>query len=141
MFILLPAFYLIIWLMTSPKKFEKIFILKILQLVFLWGIKIYFDKFLLKWCSFRHGKIWFSKIMPFNSYHFHLMQSLLYLDDILIIFWDPDVHKKTIFASINQYFNDKLSLFLTEVSFNTLEENQLIYFQNGYFFKIVWGCH
>ena len=42
---------------------------------------------------------------------------------------------------MNQYFNDKLSLFLAEVSFDTLEENQLSYFQNGYFFKILWGCH
>ena len=72
-FIFLPAFYLIIWLMTSPKNFEKISILKIWQLVFFWGVKIYFGKFLLKWCIFRHGKIWFSQIMPFNSYYFHLM--------------------------------------------------------------------
>ena len=33
-FIFLPAFYLIIWLMTSPKNFEKIAILKIWQLFF-----------------------------------------------------------------------------------------------------------
>ena len=32
---------------------------------------------------------------------------------------------------MNQYFNDKLSLFLTEVSFDISEENQLSYFQNG----------
>ena len=72
-FIFLSAFYLIIWLMTSPKNFEKISILKIWQLVFFWGVKIYFGKFLLKWCIFRHGKIWFSQIMLFNSYNFHLM--------------------------------------------------------------------
>ena len=56
-FIFLPAFYLIIWLMTSPKNFEKISILKIWQLVFFWGVKIYFGKFLIKWCILRHGKI------------------------------------------------------------------------------------
>ena len=28
-----------------------------------------------------------------------------------------------------------------EVNFETSEENQLKYFQNGYFFKILWGCH
>ena len=89
-FIFLPAFYLIIWLMTSPKNFEKIFILKICQLVFFWGVKIYFGKFLLKWCSFRHGKNWFSRIMPFNSNYSHF---------------------------------------------------KLSYFQNGYFIKILWGCH
>jgi len=32
---------------------------------------------------------------------------------------------------MNQYFNDKLSLFLTEVSFDISEENQLSYFKNG----------
>ena len=38
-FIFIPAFYLIIWLMTSPKNFEKIAILKIWQLFFFWGVK------------------------------------------------------------------------------------------------------
>ena len=41
-FIFLPAFYLIIWLMTSSNNFEKISILKIRQLVLFRGIKIYF---------------------------------------------------------------------------------------------------
>ena len=41
---------------------------------------------------------------------------------------------------MNQYFNDKLSLYHTEVSFDTSEENQLLYFQNGYFQKILSGC-
>ena len=72
-FIFIPAFYLIIWLMTSSNNFEKISILKIWQLIFFWVVKIYFGKFLLKWCIFRHGKIWFSLIIPFNSYYFHLM--------------------------------------------------------------------
>ena len=67
-FIFLPAFYLIIWLMTSPKNSEKISILKIWQLVFFWVVKIYFGKFLLKWCIFRHGKIRFSQIMIFWSF-------------------------------------------------------------------------
>ena len=38
---------------------------------------------------------------------------------------------------MSQYFNDKLSLFLTEVSFDTSEEKEVSYFQNGYFFKIL----
>ena len=42
-----------------------------------------------------------------------------------------------IFASMNQYFIDKLDLFLTEVSFDTSEGDQLSYFQNGNFFKIL----
>ena len=71
--IFLPAFYLIIWLMKSLKNFEKISFLKIWQMVFFWGAKIYFGIFLPKWSIFRSVKIWFSQIMPFNSYHFHLM--------------------------------------------------------------------
>ena len=59
-FIFLPAFYLIKWLIIFPKNFEKISILKIWQLVFFWGVKLYFGKFLLKCCIFRLGKIWFS---------------------------------------------------------------------------------
>ena len=43
----------------------------------------------------------------------------------------------TSFASKSQYFDDKLSLFLTEVSFDTSEGNQQSYFQNCYFFKIL----
>ena len=39
---------------------------------------------------------------------------------------------------MSPYFNDKLSLFLTEVSFETSEENPLSFFQKGYFFKILW---
>ena len=46
--------------------------------------------------------------------------------------------QKTTFASKNLSFNDKLSLFLAEVSFDTSEGNQLSYFQNGYFDKILW---
>ena len=38
--------------------------------------------------------------------------------------------KETIFASMNQYFIGKLSLFLTKVSFDNSEGNQLSYFQN-----------
>ena len=70
-FILLPAFYLIMWLMKSPKSFEKIAILKIWQLVFFLGVKTYFGILPLKWCIFRHGKNWFSQIFPCNSYWSH----------------------------------------------------------------------
>ena len=56
-------------------------------------------------------------------------------------FWGQWHIQKTTFASMSPYFDDKLSLFLTEVSFETSEENQLSYFQNGYFFKILWWSH
>ena len=59
----------------------------------------------------------------------------MYLDDILIIFWDHAIHKRQFFASMNQYFNGELSLFLAEVTFDMSEENQRSYFQKGYFLK------
>ena len=43
-FILLPAFYLIMWLMKLPKFFEKMAILKIGELVFFWDVKTDFGK-------------------------------------------------------------------------------------------------
>ena len=43
------------------------------------------------------------------------------------------------FASKSQYFNDKLSLILTEVNCGTSEGNQLSYFQNCHFFKKFFG--
>ena len=55
-FILLPTFYLVMWLMKSPKSFEKIAIFKIWQLVFIWGVKTYFGILPLKWWNFRHEK-------------------------------------------------------------------------------------
>ena len=49
---------------------------------------------------------------------------------------------QTSFTSMNQYFNGKLSFFLTEVSFDTSEEKQLSYFQKWRFkkksFMILW---
>ena len=64
MFIFLPAFCLIIWLMASPKNFEKISILKLWQLVFFWGVKTHFGKLPLKSCIFRDDKYIFSPILP-----------------------------------------------------------------------------
>ena len=54
---------------------------------------------------------------------------MLYLDDILINFWDHSISKRQL--------NDKLSLFCTKVSFDTSEENQLSYFQNS--FEVSWA--
>ena len=70
-FIFLPAFYLFMWLMKSSNSFEKIAIQEIWQLVFFWVIKTYFGILPLKWCIFRHGKNWFSQILPCNSYCSH----------------------------------------------------------------------
>ena len=43
-FIFLPAFDLIMWLMTSSKNFEKISILKIWEAFFFWGGKTHFGE-------------------------------------------------------------------------------------------------
>ena len=75
-FIFLPAFYLIMWLMTSPKNFEKIAILKKWQLVFFWGVKTYFGEIPLKplkLCIFRHEIFYLYQYCPSNSYCSHQM--------------------------------------------------------------------
>ena len=123
--------------MKLPKNFEKIAILKIGELVSFWGVKTYFGILPLKWYTLRHGKNWFSQIFP--SYWSHYLDvvhtvSRWYFDP----FSGPWRIQKTIFASMNQYFLVKLSLFLTEVSFDNSEGNQLSYFQNCHFFKILW---
>ena len=95
-FYFLSAFYLIMWLMASSKNFEKLAVLKKWQLVFFWDVKAYFGETPLKWCIFRHGKNWVSQIFSCNI--------------------DHDMYKR-------QFFIDKLSWFLTEVSFGTSEGN------------------
>jgi hypothetical protein len=44
----------------------------------------------------------------------------------------PEQIQRTFFALNNQYFNDKLALFYTEVSFDNSEGKKLSYLQNGY---------
>ena len=56
-------------------------------------------------------------------------------------FWGPWHTQKSIFASMNQYFNGKSSIFFTKVNFDTSEGNQPSYFQTGYIFKILWWFH
>ena len=50
----LNVFYLIRWLMKVSKKFGKIDILKIWELISLGGVKNHFGKLALKWCICRH---------------------------------------------------------------------------------------
>ena len=52
--IFLPAFYLIMCLMISPKNFEIIALLKIWQLVSFWNVKTHFGEIHLKRCIFRN---------------------------------------------------------------------------------------
>ena len=55
-FISSSAYSLILWLMRSPKNFEKIANLKIWQLISIWGSKTNFGKTPLKSCIFKHQK-------------------------------------------------------------------------------------
>ena len=60
-FIFLPAFHLIIWLIASPKNFEKIANLKVWQLISLWCSKTHFRY---KKCSLP---IWLSnRLCPYK---------------------------------------------------------------------------
>ena len=53
-FIFLPLLYLIMWLKTSQKNFEKISIFEIWWLFFFKGVKTHFGKMPLKWCIFKN---------------------------------------------------------------------------------------
>ena len=57
-FIFSPAFYLIMCPMKAQKIFLKIFIFKTVELVSFWCVKTHFGKLPMKWCIFRHNKIW-----------------------------------------------------------------------------------
>ena len=132
-FIFSPAYSLIMWLMRSSKNFEKVVILRVWKMVFLWDGKTHFGKSPLKSCIFRHDFFFFFINMALWSLFFLknvvCMVSGWYFDH----FRGQQHTQKTFFASMSPYFNDKLSLFLTEVSFETSEENQLSHFQNGSF--------
>ena len=67
-FIFFPAFYLIIWLMTSANFFQNIATLKKWQLVFFWGVKTYFGEMSLKQSIFRHEIFYLYQYCPCNSY-------------------------------------------------------------------------
>ena len=95
-YIFSSACYLIIWLMISPKNFEKKDILKIWQLVFLWGVKIKFGKLPLKWCIYINEKKRFSTILPSNNYHSYKMYSLWYLHHGFIILCCHKIFKRHI---------------------------------------------
>ena len=49
------------WLMKASKNFEKIFILKIWELVSIWGVKTHFGLLPPKWCIFSHEKKHFNQ--------------------------------------------------------------------------------
>ena len=121
-------------LMKSPKNFEKIAILKIWQLVSFWGVKTHFGE-IHPWKDAFSGVKFF--IFTSIAYLIVMVLTRCILWYIYLNFLGPWNIPETTFVSMNQYFNDKSSIFLTEVNFYISEENQLSYFQNGYFFKIL----
>ena len=92
------------------------------------------------WCSktFQVRKNFSLPIWLSNSLCPNIKCSLY---SICMTFWSYFGTIMTTFASKSQYFIDKSNLFFTEVRFDTSEGNQLSYFQNYYFFKILWWCY
>ena len=83
---------------------------------------------------FRDGKIWLSQIMPFNNYSFHLMKSVLYLDDILIIFGDHDIHKKQ-FCFHESIFQWQINLISHQSEFRHIRRKPAVIFSEWIFFQ------
>ena len=88
-FISSSAYSLIMWLMRSPKNFEKIANLKIWQLISIWGSKTHFGKTPLKWCIFGHEINYFLPIWLFSSLCPYKMQSVQGLLTGFDILWRP----------------------------------------------------
>ena len=109
-FILLSAFYLVIWLMKSPKSFEKIAIFKAWRLVFLWGIKTYFGILPLKWCIFRHGKNWVLQILSCKTYCSHWMWSFGMVWYGILILLCPMICAKDNFCFHEPIFHRQIKL-------------------------------
>ena len=119
----------------NPQRiFERISILTIWQLVFFWGVKIYFGKLLLKWCIFRHGKIWFSQIMPFNNKLFSLnvvcIVSRWYFDHL----WGHDIHKNN-FCFHESIFQWQIKLISHRSEFWYLRRKPAAIFSKWIFFQ------
>ena len=111
-----------ILLMKSPKNFEKIAILKIWWLLSSWGVKSQF------------AEIPFSGMIIFIFTHNAPLMLLFSPNKLYVVsswyfdyFWEQWHLQKTTFAYMNQYFNDKLGLFLTKVSFVTSRKTAIKY--------------
>ena len=125
-FILLPTFYLIICLMiheSTCKEFWKNSRFENMTAGFLHRCQ---NRLRRNTPEIIHFQTWqkmiFTNIAPWQllfSLNVVCNVSKWYSDH----FWGPWHTQKSIFASMNQYFNDKLSLFLTKGGFDTSEEN------------------
>ena len=95
-FIFSSACYLIIWLMISPKFFEK---------KAFWKYASWFSSEVSKLTSVNYPlndafsymkKKRFSTILPSNSYYSYKMYSLWYLHHVFIILWGHNIFKRHI---------------------------------------------
>ena len=86
--------------------------------------------------SWKQKKSFGYVMVPKNNQKIIKMQQRLFLVGTITIRGAILVEIKN-FISENAYFQG----YFTEVSFYTSEGNQLSYFQNGYFFKILWWFH
>ena len=103
-----PAFYLITCLKKSPKNFEKVPILKIWQLVSFGDVKTQFGETSLKRCIFRYDFIF---IFTNNATLIVIVLTKSSLCCILIFLGSIKYPKDKLCNSMNQYFNDKSSIF------------------------------
>ena len=85
-------------------------------------------------------------IFGIHIYFFHkteiqtvILRCLVCLNTNWIKSYDVIFGKKSFFSCVKMHhFRGKIPKY---ISFDTSEENQPSYFQNGYFFKILWWCH
>ena len=132
----LPAYSLIMWLMRSPKNFEKRANLKISQLISIWWSKNHFGKTPLKWCIFRHEKsplpIWLSNsLCSYKTYmiFWSFVGTIKYLNDN---FW----FKESIFKWQIKLFSCR-SKFWHLRRKSVLTFSKLLFFQNS--LVILWA--
>ena len=138
-FIFLPAFYLIMWLMAPTNSFEKIAILKKWQLVFYWGVKNYFGAMPLKLCIFRHEIFYLCQYFPSNNYCSHQMESVLYLDNILIILGDHNTSKRQLLLSWINISMTNQAYFSPKWILTPQKETSCHIFKMAYFSKFFWA--
>ena len=105
------AYSLVMWLMRSPKNFEKIANVKIWQLISIWGSKTNFGKIPLKWCIFKHKKNVFYQYRSLVV--FALTKCSLY--GLYMIFWS--FFGTITYSKENLCF--KLSIFQWQIKLNS----------------------
>ena len=133
-FIFLPLLYLIMWLKTSQKNFENIYIFEIWWLFFVKGVKTHFGKMPLKWCIFKNDFHKYCLLIGIvlNSYTLYCIWRIL------------QQFIRTLTCKIRQYLlpwidvlqAHRLDLFLAEVNSTLQNKNSYHIFKMVIFSKI-----